>query len=100
MQQQSYAVLFLLMFAAAIAHAEPPLKLQIVELPPYMIVDSSNHVSGLAVDPTFNALKKAGVDFDWELVQAAHQMGDRREFFSTSHDVSPKQDASEIFRRL
>jgi DNA-binding transcriptional regulator GbsR (MarR family) len=24
---------------------------------------------------------------NWELVQAAHQMGDRRDFFSTSHDV-------------
>ena len=24
---------------------------------------------------------------NWQLVQAAHQMGDRREFFSTSHDV-------------
>jgi len=24
---------------------------------------------------------------NWELVQASHQMGDRREFFSTSHDV-------------
>ncbi len=24
---------------------------------------------------------------NWKLVQAAHQMGDRREFFSTSHDV-------------
>src|SRR6266700_3603989 len=23
---------------------------------------------------------------NWELVQATHQMGDRREFFSTSHD--------------
>jgi len=24
---------------------------------------------------------------NWQLVQATHQMGDRREFFSTSHDV-------------
>ena len=24
---------------------------------------------------------------NWQLVQAAHQMGDRRDFFSTSHDV-------------
>jgi len=24
---------------------------------------------------------------NWELVQATHQMGDRRDFFSTSHDV-------------
>ena len=24
---------------------------------------------------------------NWDLAQAAHQMGDRREFFSTSHDV-------------
>src|ERR1700730_11440825 len=24
---------------------------------------------------------------NWQLVQASHQMGDRREFFSTSHDV-------------
>ena len=24
---------------------------------------------------------------NWQLVQVAHQMGDRREFFSTSHDV-------------
>ena len=24
---------------------------------------------------------------NWELVQAAHQMGDRRDFFSTSHDA-------------
>ena len=24
---------------------------------------------------------------NWQLVQATHQMGDRRDFFSTSHDV-------------
>jgi polar amino acid transport system substrate-binding protein len=74
MQKPIYATIFSLLLLPTLARAEPPLKLQIVELPPYMIVNSPTSIGGLVVDPTFAALKKAGIDFEWEVIPAVRQL--------------------------
>jgi len=74
MQKPIYATIFFLVLLPTLACSEPPLKLQIVELPPYMIVNSATSIGGLVVDPTFAALRKAGIDFEWEVVPAVRQL--------------------------
>jgi len=74
MQKAIYATILLLISLPRLACSEPPLKLQIVELPPYMIVNSPTSIGGLVVDPTFAALKKAGIDFEWEVIPAVRQL--------------------------
>jgi uncharacterized protein (TIGR02285 family) len=74
MPQPISAMLSLFLLLPSFARAEPPLKLQIVELPPYMIVNSATSVSGLVVEPTMQALKKAGIAYEWEVIPAVRQL--------------------------
>jgi len=69
--------IFLTLFLFSVevlAWADAPLMLQIVELPPYMIVSSPSTISGLVIDPTIAALKKAGIPFVWEIIPAVRQL--------------------------
>jgi len=68
------AILYSFIMVPILACSEPALKLQIVELPPYMIVNSPTNVAGLVVDPTVAALKKAGIPFEWQVIPAARQL--------------------------
>jgi polar amino acid transport system substrate-binding protein len=66
-------IVVLLMFSVA-ACADPALKLQIVELPPYMIVNADSSIAGLVVTPTLAAFKKAAIPIAWQVVPAVRQL--------------------------
>ncbi|MFZ6726145.1 hypothetical protein ACO0K2_11690 [Undibacterium sp. MH2W] len=63
----------LILFPRA-ALSEEKLKLQIIELPPYIIVKSATEVGGTVVEPTLKALHSAGIDFEWEVIPANRQI--------------------------
>jgi polar amino acid transport system substrate-binding protein len=67
------SILFLLLVPTS-GRAESPLLLQIVELPPYMIIESPTSVSGLVIAPVLAALKKGGIAFQWQIVPAVRQL--------------------------
>ncbi|MBB3213470.1 uncharacterized protein (TIGR02285 family) [Herbaspirillum sp. Sphag1AN] len=68
------ASIFVLLLFPTSGRAESPLLLQIVELPPYMIVESPTSISGLVIDPALAALRKAGIAFQWQIVPAVRQL--------------------------
>ncbi|MYN10893.1 substrate-binding periplasmic protein [Pseudoduganella aquatica] len=63
----------LLLPALAWSQAEP-LQLQIVELPPYMVVSPDGAISGTVVDLTLAAFRKAGIAVVMEIVPASRQL--------------------------
>lgn len=69
-------VVFTLLFAAGsnLALAEPPLQLFYFERIPYSVSDSRGNVSGLVASPAANALKKAGIQFQWKKMPFKRQL--------------------------
>ncbi len=57
-----------------LALAESPLKLQIVQRPPYLMMKPNGEVSGIAVEPTMAAIQKSGIAVEWEEVPALRQL--------------------------
>ncbi|MHA4871241.1 substrate-binding periplasmic protein [Duganella sp. PWIR1] len=51
-----------------------PLELQIVQRPPYLMVQADGTISGIAVKPTLDAFRKAGIEVFWKEVPAVRQM--------------------------
>ena len=56
------------------AGAASIVKLQIVQRPPYLMMDASGDVSGISVRPTVAAFRKAGIAVAWEAVPALRQL--------------------------
>ena len=54
--------------------AAAALKLQIVERPPYLMVNADGGFSGIAVEPTVEAFKRAGIEVELEQVPALRQL--------------------------
>jgi hypothetical protein len=63
----------LLACLSAAAAAEPPLELQIVHRPPYLIVGPDG-IDGIAVRPALAAFRKAGIEVTWKEVPALRQL--------------------------
>jgi uncharacterized protein (TIGR02285 family) len=55
------------------AAAAPPLELQIVHRPPYLVVQPGG-MDGISVRPTAAAFRKAGIDVVWKEVPALRQL--------------------------
>ena len=72
-QHMHSAFIFLSLFPA-LAVAESPLKLQVVQRPPYLLVEPNGAFSGLSVEPTRAAFKKASIAVTWEQVPALRQL--------------------------
>ena len=60
--------------AAGRAAAAAELVLQIVERPPYLMVDARGDARGIAVAPTIAAFRRAGISVAWEVVPALRQL--------------------------
>lgn len=58
----------------AVAAAAPPLELQIVHFPPYMLVLPDGVMDGIAVRPALAAFKKAGIEVTLREVPALRQL--------------------------
>src|SRR5471032_1804070 len=69
-----FSALLSLALLPAAASAAAALKLQIVQRPPYLIVEANGDVSGIAVQPTVAAFKKAGIAVEWQAVPALRQL--------------------------
>jgi uncharacterized protein (TIGR02285 family) len=65
--------LLLPLLLPCIAAAFEPLELQIVQRPPYLMVGPNGTVSGIAVRPTVEAFRKAGIPVYWKEVPAVRQ---------------------------
>jgi polar amino acid transport system substrate-binding protein len=74
MKATAFAHILLLILLPGSAVAQSTLKLQIVELPPYMIVTANNGVSGMVVDPVLAAFKKMEIPVEWQVVPAVRQL--------------------------
>ncbi|WP_332851455.1 substrate-binding periplasmic protein [Duganella sp. S19_KUP01_CR8] len=66
--------LSLLACLPAMAAASPPLELQIVHFPPYMVVLPGGAMDGIAVRPALAAFKKAGIEVTLREVPALRQL--------------------------
>src|SRR5471030_911016 len=73
-QEAVFSALLALTLLPAAARAAPALKLQIVQRPPYLMVAANGDVSGISVQPTVAAFKKAGIAVEWEAVPALRQL--------------------------
>jgi uncharacterized protein (TIGR02285 family) len=74
MKVMAWAGFIALIVVPGLACSQSALKMQIVELPPYMVVNSNGDISGLVVDRVAAAFKKAGISTDWQVVPAARQL--------------------------
>ncbi len=60
--------------AVNLATAAPELTLQIVQRPPYLMLSDTGKVSGIAVEPTVAAFKRAGISVKWVELSALRQL--------------------------
>ena len=74
MKQHIRSAVIFLSCCPALAMAETPLKLQVVQRPPYLIVEPGGAFSGLSVEPARAAFNKAGIAVTWEQVPALRQL--------------------------
>lgn len=73
-RQPVFSALLAMSLLPAAASAAAALKLQIVQRPPYLMVAANGDVSGIAVQPTVAAFKKAGIAVEWQAVPALRQL--------------------------
>src|SRR5471032_361749 len=74
MMKKYYLTIFFLALYPALTRAAPPLELQIVQLPPFLMVQPDGSMDGISVRPTRAAFKAAGIEVEWREVPALRQL--------------------------